>query len=147
MNGIQPVAIRGTSRGSARMIRTVLNEKLEEAPWKEKSLRGIGRKVICVDLVDRENDRTMVFQDESGGYVVESDGPTPHIVIKVPHKQLYALLKIPQGIFKLPGLYKGDGRDVIKLLLNRTVVVNGLLRHPLASIQILKVLAVPPDAK
>lgn len=147
MNEIQPVVLGGTPKGSTRMIRTVLNEKLEEAPWKEKSLRGIGNKVICVDLVDRENDRTMVFQDENGGFVVQSDEPRPHIVIKVPQKQLYALLKIPQGIFKLPGLYKGAGVDVIKLLLRRTVVVKGLMRHPRASIQILKVLAVPPDAK
>lgn len=147
MSTTETVALRGTPKGSARMLRTVLREKIEQAPWKEKSLRGIGRTVICLELIDRENDRTMVFKDRDGTLVVQSHEPEPHIVIKVPQEHLFALLKIPQGALKLPGLYKGAGREVVKLLLNRTVVVKGLLRHPLASLRILQVLAVPPDAK
>ncbi len=145
MNEIEPVALLGTPMGSARIIHTVLNEKIDEAPWKQKTLGGIGKKVICVEFIDRDNDRTMIFKDEKGKFAVQNHEPKPHVTVKLPQKQFYNLLKIPQGVARMPALYKGGGWDVTKLLMKRTVVVKGLLLHPLASLALLKVLAVPPD--
>jgi hypothetical protein len=143
----EPVALLGEPMGSARIIHTVLNEKIEEAAWKSKTLAGIGKKVICVHFNDRDNDRTMIFKTEKGELAVQNHEPKPHITVLLPQKKFYNLLKIPQGPLKLPALYKGGGMEVTKLLLNRTIRVKGLLRHPVASVRILKVLAVPPNAR
>ncbi|HVE28068.1 MAG TPA: hypothetical protein VNC22_21830 [Sporichthya sp.] len=147
MSEAEPVALLGEPMGSARIIHTVLNEKIEEAAWKEKTLAGIGRKVICVSFNDRDNDQTMIFKTEKGELAVQNHEPKPHIVVSLPQKKFYNLLKIPQGPLKLPALYKDGGLEVTKLLLNRTIRVKGLLLHPVASIRILKVLSVPPDAR
>lgn len=144
MDEIEPVALLGKPLGSARIIHTVLNEKIEEAAWKEKALAGLGKKVVCVDFIDRDNDRTMIFRTAKGGFAVQNHEPKPHITVKLSQKQFYNLLKIPQGVAKLPALYKGGGLDVTKLLLRRKIVVKGLLLHPVASIRILQVLSVPP---
>lgn len=140
------IALEGAPNGSARIIHTVLVEKLEEAPWKAKTLSGIGKVVICVHFIDRDNDRTMIYKNEKG-FGVRNDEPAPKIIVQLPQKQFYTLLKIPQGVAKLPALYRGGGWAVSKLLLKRTVVVKGLLRHPIASIRILQVLSVPPAQK
>ncbi|MBA3742194.1 hypothetical protein [Sporichthya sp.] len=147
MSEAEPVALLGEPMGSARIIHTVLNEKIEEAPWKERTLAGIGRKVVCVHFIDRENDSTMIFKTEKGELAVQNHEPKPHVTVKLPQKKFYNLLKIPQGPLNLPALYKGGGWEVTKLLANRTIVVKGLLLHPIVSIRVLKVLAVPPDAK
>jgi hypothetical protein len=139
----EPVALLGTPMGSARIIHTVLNEKLEEAAWKHKALAGIGKNVICVEFIDRDNDKTMIWKKD-GGFAVQNHEPKPTITVKLPQKQFYNLLKIPQGPAKLPALYTGGGLAVTKLLLKRTVVVKGLLIHPIASLRILQVLSVPP---
>lgn len=147
MSDAEPVALLGEPMGSARIIHTVLNEKIEEAAWKEKTLSGIGKKVICVSFNDRANDQTMIFRTEKGELAVQNHEPKPHVVVSLPQKKFYNLLKIPQGPLHLPALYKGGGMEVTKLLLNRTIKVKGLFLHPIASLRVLMVLAVPPDAR
>jgi len=107
-------------------------------------LAGIGRNVVCLHFSDRDNDRTMIWKKPDGSFAVSNSGPDPQITVRLPQKQFYNLLKIPQGVLKLPALYSGGGLDVTKLLLKRTIVVKGLLRHPIASLRILQVLSVPP---
>jgi hypothetical protein len=136
--------LEGEPKGSGRIVHTVLEEKLEEAGWKGKALTGIGRNVICLHFNDRDNDRTMIWKKADGSIAVSNSGPAPSITVLLPQKQFYNLLKIPQGVLKLPALYSGGGLDVAKLLLKRTIVVKGLLRHPIASLRILQVLSVPP---
>lgn len=147
MSEAEPVALLGEPLGSARIIHTVLNEKIDEAEWKAKTLAGIGSKVVCVHFNDRDNDRTMIFKTEKGELAVQNHEPEPHITVLLPQKKFYNLLKIPQGPLNLPALYKGGGWEVTKLLANRTIRVKGLLRHPVVSIRVLKVLAVPPDSR
>jgi hypothetical protein len=138
------VALEGEPKGSGRIVHTVLEEKLEEEAWKGKALAGIGRNVICLHFSDRDNDRTMIWKKPDGSFAVSNSGPDPQITVVLPQKQFYNLLKIPQGVLKLPALYSGGGLDITKLLLKRTIVVKGLLRHPIASLRILQVLSVPP---
>jgi hypothetical protein len=139
--------LEGEPKGSGRIVHTVLEEKLEEEAWKAKALAGIGRNVVCLHFNDRDNDRTMIWKKSDGSFAVSNSGPSPQITVVLPQKQFYNLLKIPQGVLKLPGLYTGGGLDVTKLLLKRTIVVKGLLRHPIASLRVLQVLSVPPSPK
>ncbi len=147
MSEAEPVALLGEPMGSARIIHTVLNEKIEEAAWKEKTLGGIGTQGRLRAFLDRDNDRTMIFKTEKGELAVQNHEPKPHVTVLLPQKKFYNLLKIPQGPLNLPALYKGGGWEVTKLLANRTIEVKGLLLHPIVSIRVLKVLAVPPDQR
>jgi hypothetical protein len=137
--------LEGEPKGSGRIVHTVLEEKLEEEAWKARALSGIGRNVVCLHFNDRDNDRTMIWKKPDGSFAVSNTAEKkPQITVLLPQKQFYNLLKIPQGVLKLPALYTGGGLDVTKLLLKRTIVVKGLLRHPIASLRILQVLSVPP---
>jgi hypothetical protein len=147
VSAVPSVVLEGEPKGSGRIIHTVLEEKLEEAEWKGKTLHGIGRNAICVNFNDRDDDRTTIWKKPDGSIAVSNSGPKPQITVLLPQKQFYNLLKIPQGVLKLPALYHGGGLDITKLLLKRTIVVKGLVRHPIASIRILQVLSVPPSPK
>jgi hypothetical protein len=139
--------LEGEPKGSGRIVHTVLEEKLEEAPWKEKTLLGIGKIAICLNFKDRDNDLTTIWKKPDGSVAVSNQGPKAQVTVILPQKKFYQLLKIPQGVAKLPGLYTGGGLDVTKDLLKRQIVVKGLLLHPIASIRILQVLSVPPRQK
>jgi hypothetical protein len=138
------VALEGEPKGSGRIVHTVLVEKLEEAAWKSKALAGIGKVAICIHFNDRDNDRTTIWKKSDGSFAVSNSGPTADVTVVLPQKQFYKVLKIPQGVAKLPALYTGGGLEITKLLAKRVIVVKGLLRHPVASIRILQVLSVPP---
>ncbi len=141
------ILLEGEPKGSGRIVHTVLVEKLEEADWKGPTLLGIGKVVICVHFIDREDDKTAIWRKPDGSVSVSNQGPKGQVTVELKQKMFYQLLKIPQGVLKLPGLYTGGGLDVTKRLLKREIKVKGLLRHPLASIRILQVLSVPPDQK
>lgn len=141
------VALEGEPKGSGRIVHTVLVEKLEEAAWKGPALSGIGKVAICLHFNDRDNDRTTIWKKPDGSIAVSNQGPKSQVTVVLPQKMFYQLLKIPQGVGKLPALYAGGGLDVTKRLLKRQIVVKGLLRHPIASIRILQVLSVPPTEK
>lgn len=137
-----PVVLEGAPNGSARIIATVLNEKLAEAPWKVKALGAIGKVVVCIETADR-NEKTMIHK-RGTGFAVCSDEPKADVVISLPMKLIPKVLKIPQGPLHLPALWTGGGLDLTKLLLKRKITVTGLFRHPHAALRILQVLAVPP---
>jgi hypothetical protein len=141
MTTTTPVAIEGEPNGSARIIATVLNEKLAESPWKVAALAAIGRTVVCIETVDR-NEKTMIHKRGSG-FAVCSDEPSADVTISLPMKLIPKVLKIPEGPMHLPALWTEGGLDVSKLLVKRKIVVTGLLRHPHAALRILQVLAVP----
>lgn len=141
------ISLEGEPKGSGRIVHTVLVEKLEEADWKGKALSGIGKNVICLNFNDRDSDLTSIWRKPDGSVAVSNQGPKAHVTVVLPQKMFYQLLKIPQGVAKLPALYSGGGLDVTKRLLKRDIVVKGLLRHPIASIRILQVLSVPPTEK
>jgi hypothetical protein len=138
----QPVALEGTPNGSARIIATVLNEKLAESPWKARALGGIGKVVVCIETADR-NEKTMIHKCGSG-FAVRSDEPAADVVISLPMKLIPKVLKIPQGPAKVPAMWTGGGLDLTKLLVKRQIKVRGLVRHPVAAVRILQVLSVPP---
>lgn len=141
------VSLEGEPKGSGRIVHTVLLEKLEEADWKARTLSGIGNVAICLNFSDRDNDLTTIWKKPDGSIAVSNQGPKAQVTVVLPQKMFYQLLKIPQGVAKLPGLYTGGGLDVTKRLLKREIVVKGLVRHPVASIRILQVLSVPPTEK
>lgn len=145
--GNSPVVLEGEPKGSGRIVHTVLEEKLEEAPWKSKALSGIGRVVICLHFHDRDDDKTSIWCKPDGTIAVSNSGPKPQVTVVLPQKMFYQLLKIPQGVLRLPALYTGGGLEVSKRLLKRQIVVKGLLRHPIASIRFLQVISVPPEQK
>jgi hypothetical protein len=141
MTTSNPVALEGEPNGSARIIATVLNEKLAESPWKVAALAGIGRTVVCIETVDRA-EKTMIHK-RGNGFAVCSDEPTANVTISLPMKLIPKVLRIPEGPMHLPALWAGGGLELTKLLVKRKIVVTGLLRHPLAALRILQVLAVP----
>lgn len=137
---------RGEVNGVAKLLATVLTEKLEEAPWKRDALAGMGRKVVCVDLTDR-GERAYVETAGSGVAIRTVTDAHPDVTIRLTSKLLPKVLMIPEGPGRLPGLWIGKGKDVTRALLRRELVVKGLVVHLGVVVRVLQTLSVPARKK
>jgi hypothetical protein len=136
----------GDHNGTAKLLATVLREKLTEARWKPPIVQGLGRKVVSVELPDR-GDRVVI----EGGFgilgVRSGDGPAADLALTLPAKSLPLLLKVSEGTRHIPALWGPGGRALLSALGSRTVRVKGAVRHPLLLVRVLQLLSVPKAAR
>lgn len=128
--------------GLARILHTVLAEKLDESPWKVAPARALSGRAIRVHLTDRDEWADIVAGDE----VIEfrsAPAATPTVAVSLEAKNLPILLGISLW-HRFPALWGKGGRALLSDIAGRKVKVKGLVTHPLAVIRILQVLGVPP---
>lgn len=130
--------------GTARVLHTVLNEKLDEAPWKAKPVRALSKRTVRLYLTDREEWVDVVFGANGTVDVLSSQADTgPQVTVALDMKTLPVILRIPLW-HHLPALWEKGGQKLVKNLAGRRVRVRGLLSHPVTVIRVLQILGVPP---
>lgn len=129
--------------GIAPAFAAILDEKLVEAGWKRRALASLGSKVVCLDVVDLGT-KAFLELGPTALDVYSERGPEPDITISLPSDWVTKVVELPQGAWRLPGLWKHGGTEITKAILNRTIRVTGLVTHPVLSIRMLQVLSVPP---
>jgi len=130
--------------GTARILHTVLGEKLDEAPWKVKPVRALSNRTVRLLITDR---------DEWVDVVVGTDGAvdvrsgaidtTPQVTVALDMRTLPVILGVPLW-HNLPALWEKGGKKLVRDLAGRRVRVRGLLSHPAIVIRVLQILGVPP---
>jgi len=130
--------------GTARVLHTVLNEKLDEAPWKAKPVKALSKRTVRLLITDR-NEWVDVVVGSDGTVDVRSSAPDtkPQVIVALDMKTLPVILGIPLW-HKLPALWEKGGKKLLTDLAGRRVRVRGLLSHPAIVIRVLQILGVPP---
>ena len=130
--------------GTARVLHTVLREKLDEAPWKAKPVKALSKRTVRLLITDRNEWVDVVVG--AGGAVDVRSGATdtkPQVIVSLDMKTLPVILGIPLW-HKLPALWEKGGKKLLTDLAGRRVRVRGLLSHPAIVIRVLQILGVPP---
>jgi len=130
--------------GTARVLHTVLNEKLDEAPWKAKPVKALSKRTVRLLITDR-NEWVDVVVGPDGAVDVRSDASDtkPQVTVALDMKTLPVILGVPLW-HKLPAVWEKGGKKLITDLAGRRVRVRGLLSHPAIVIRVLQILGVPP---
>ena len=130
--------------GTARILHTVLNEKLDEAPWKARPVKALSNRTVRLLITDRDEWVDVVVA-ANGTVDVRSSAPDtkPQVTVALDMKTLPVILGIPLW-HKLPALWEKGGQKLVKNLAGRRVRVRGLLSHPAIVIRVLQILGVPP---
>jgi hypothetical protein len=130
--------------GTARVLHTVLNEKLDEAPWKAKPVQALSNRTVRLLITDRD-EWVDVVVGTNGTVDVRSSAPDtkPQVTVALDMKTLPVILGIPLW-HKLPALWEKGGKKLLTDLAGRRVRVRGLLSHPAIVIRVLQILGVPP---
>lgn len=130
--------------GTARVLHTVLNEKLDEAPWKARPLQALSNRTVRLLITDRD-EWVDVVVGPNGSVDVRSDmaDTRPQVTVALDMKTLPVILRIPLW-HKLPALWEKGGKKLLTDLAGRRVRVRGLLSHPAIVIRVLQILGVPP---
>jgi hypothetical protein len=130
--------------GTARVLHTVLNEKLDEAPWKARSVKALSNRTVRLLITDRDEWVDVVVGPNGTVDVRSSRADTrPQVVVALDMKTLPVILGIPLW-HKLPALLEKGGKKLLTDLAGRRVRVRGLLSHPAVVIRVLQILGVPP---
>jgi hypothetical protein len=130
--------------GTARVLHTVLNEKLDEAPWKAKSVKALRNRTVRLFITDREEWVDVVVGPNGTVDVLSSRADTrPQVTVALDMKTLPVILGIPLW-HNLPALWQKGGKKLLTDLAGRRVRVRGLLSHPAIVIRVLQILGVPP---
>jgi hypothetical protein len=130
--------------GTARVLHTVLGEKLDEAPWKARPVKALANRTVRLLITDR-NEWVDVVVSGNGTVDVRSSATdtAPQVVVALDMKTLPVILGIPLW-HKLPALWEKGGKKLLNDLAGRRVRVRGLLSHPAIVIRVLQILGVPP---
>jgi hypothetical protein len=130
--------------GTARVLHTVLNEKLDEAPWKSKPVKALSKRTVRLLITDRDEWVDVVVGPD-GGIDVRSDAADtrPQVTVALDMKTLPVILGVPLW-HKLPAVWEKGGKKLLTDLAGRRVRVRGLLSHPAMVIRVLQILGVPP---
>jgi hypothetical protein len=130
--------------GTARVLHTVLNEKLDEAPWKAKPVKALSKRTVRLFITDRDEWVDVVFGANGTVDVLSSRADTaPQVTVALDMKTLPVILGIPLW-HNLPALWEKGGKKLLTDLAGRRVRVRGLLYHPAIVIRVLQILGVPP---
>ncbi|MGH9000363.1 MAG: hypothetical protein ACRDY7_13350 [Acidimicrobiia bacterium] len=135
----------GEHNGITTIVHTVLTEKLEESPWKERTVEKMGDRALRLEITDRSEATTIKL--ESGKVFMLSEHHDPATLhIKVATTKLFPLLLgIPLTGGHFPALWSKGGRKLLAQMAKRKIVIKGLLTHPVTSIRSLQVLGVPKE--
>ena len=130
--------------GTARVLHTVLGEKLDEAPWKAGPVKALSKRTVRLLITDRDEWVDVVFGPNGTVDVRSSRADTsPQVTVALDMKTLPVILGIPLW-HKLPALWEKGGKKLLTDLAGRRVRVRGLLSHPAIVIRVLQILGVPP---
>jgi hypothetical protein len=130
--------------GTARILHTVLNEKLDEAPWKAKPVRALANRTVRLLITDRDEWVDVVVAPDGTVDVRSSAADTtPQVTVALDMRTLPVILGIPLW-HNLPALWEKGGKKLLSDLAGRRVRVRGLLSHPAIVIRVLQILGVPP---
>lgn len=130
--------------GTARVLHTVLNEKLDEAPWKVKPVKALSNRTVRLLITDRDEWVDVVVGPNGSVDVRSSRADTkPQVTVALDMKTLPVILGVPLW-HKLPALWQKGGKKLLTDLAGRRVRVRGLLSHPAVVIRVLQILGVPP---
>jgi hypothetical protein len=130
--------------GTARVLHTVLNEKLDEAPWKAKPVRALSNRTVRLLITDRD-EWVDVVVGADGTVDVRSGAPDtrPQVTVALDMKTLPVILGVPLW-HNFPAVWQKGGKKLLSDLAGRRVRVRGLLSHPAIVIRVLQILGVPP---
>jgi hypothetical protein len=130
--------------GTARVLHTVLNEKLDEAPWKAKPVRALSNRTVRLLITDRD-EWVDVVVGADGTVDVRSSAPDtrPQVTVALDMKTLPVILGVPLW-HNFPAVWQKGGKKLLSDLAGRRVRVRGLLSHPAIVIRVLQILGVPP---
>jgi len=130
--------------GTARILHTVLGEKLDEAPWKAKPVKALSNRTVRLLITDRDEWVDVVVGGD-GTVDVRSGSPDtrPQVTVALDMRTLPVILGVPLW-HNLPALWEKGGKKLVRDLAGRRVRVRGLLSHPAIVIRVLQILGVPP---
>ena len=130
--------------GTARVLHTVLNEKLDEAPWKAKPVKALSKRTVRLLITDRD-EWVDVVVGADGAVDVRSDAADtkPEVTVALDMKTLPVILGVPLW-HRFPAVWEKGGKKLLTDLAGRRVRVRGLLSHPAMVIRVLQILGVPP---
>ena len=130
--------------GTARVLHTVLNEKLDEAPWKAKPVKALATRTVRLLITDRDEWVDVVVGPDGAVDVRSNASDTkPQVTVALDMKTLPVILGVPLW-HKLPAVWEKGGKKLLNDLAGRRVRVRGLLSHPAIVIRVLQILGVPP---
>jgi hypothetical protein len=139
------LVLEGTQpNGTARVLHTVLGEKLDEAPWKAKPVKALSKRTVRLLITDRD-EWVDVVVGADGTVDVRSSAPDtkPQVIVSLDMNTLPVIHRIPLW-HQFPALWEKGGRKLLNDLAGRRVRVRGLLSHPAMVIRVLQILGVPP---
>src|SRR5213082_2480839 len=92
--------------GTARILHTVLNEKLDEAPWKAKPVKALSNRTVRLLITDRQ-EWVDVVSGSPGDTPAPPGAPDtkPQVTVALDMKTLPVILGIPLW-HKLPALWE-----------------------------------------
>ena len=130
--------------GTARILHTVLGEKLDEAPWKAKPVKALSNRTVRLLITDRDEWVDVVVGND-GTVDVRSSAPdtNPQVTVALDMKTLPVILGVPLW-HRFPAVWEKGGKKLLTDLAGRRVRVRGLLSHPAMVIRVLQILGVPP---
>lgn len=129
--------------GTARVLHTVLNEKLDEAPWKAKPVKALSKRTVRLLITDRDEWVDVVVANGTVDVRSNAVDTTPQVTVALDMKTLPVILGVPLW-HKLPAVWEKGGKKLLTDLAGRRVRVRGLLSHPAIVIRVLQILGVPP---
>jgi len=129
--------------GTARVLHTVLNEKLDEAPWKAKPVKALSNRTVRLLITDRNEWVDVVVANGTVDVRSNASDTKPQVTVALDMKTLPVILGIPLW-HNLPALWEKGGKKLLNDLAGRRVRVRGLLSHPATVIRVLQILGVPP---
>lgn len=136
----------GDLNGVAELFKVVLEEKLEDGPYKARQLAHMNLDVL-VHVVDVGQSATMGFRRDDGGTATVSSGGTRKADLKVECDnetvtQFTMFRLLPGGV---PNFFDENGRSVVGKLLTRKLVIRGLVRHLWGLVLFIRLFSIPQD--
>lgn len=144
----RPISLQGEPNGVARVLHTVLAEKLAEAPWKASPVVALEGRRIRLVLTDRGE--SALVHVAGGEITVTAENAKTDtlgkagVVVSLDMKALPLILGVPLGPLRLPALWQKGGRALLGAIGSRRVRVRGLVTHPAQVVRVLQILGVPP---
>lgn len=138
--------------GVARLLHTVLGEKLDESPWKAGAARSLSSRTIRLSVPDRGESAEVAIAARSIDIRSERTGRAD-VEVDLDMQTLPLLLGIPlvrppwrraPAPARLPALWRTGGTRLLRGLVARQVRIRGALAHPVVVVRVLQMLGVPP---
>lgn len=142
----QPYLVRPSERddanGVAGVVAALLQENIENFPWRVNTALKIARPVAIVSK-DTDSACTVIFNDDFG--VVYNDivgKPSVTAIATIPQILNISQLPMRAGGLLPVGFLTKRGLSVIGAILARRLVVKGLLTHPVTVLRLISLISI-----